>query len=291
MIEFDMPGHAASWCVGYPNICPSLTCLQPLNPASNLTFPLITSLLKECATGEATVDRQALFPYGLLHLGGDEVSYTCWEQSAAITAWEQQQGLDGSEDVYAYFVNQVATITRNLNRLPVQWVEVFEHFGSALNQDTIVHVWKEKTTLDGVLKAGYRALLSNQDDWYLDHLSTTWATMYLNEPTSGLSAASDPKLILGGESCMWGETVDASDLQNTVWPRAAAVAEVLWTPYEVIYPTANASDVDLATVEDRLETFRCLLTQRGIGAAPVTNTQARYQPKEPGSCYAQRRRM
>ena len=29
-----------------------------------------------------------------------------------------------------------------------------------------------------------------------------------------------------GESCMWAETVDPSDLHNTVWPRAAAVAEV-----------------------------------------------------------------
>lgn len=87
---------------------------------------------------------------------------------------------------------------------------------------------------------------------------------------------------------MWGETVDPSDLQNTVWPRAAAVAEVLWTPYDQVYNGAN-STVDLAVVEDRLETFRCLLNQRGVSAAPVTNTQARYQPKEPGSCYVQRR--
>lgn len=47
--------------------------------------------------------------------------------------------------------------------------------------------------------------------------------------------------ITAGESCMWGETVDPSDLHNTVWPRAAAVAEVLWTPYEVIYPTNTST--------------------------------------------------
>ena len=127
---------------------------------------------------------------------------------------------------------------------------------------------------------------------------------------------------------MWAETVDPSDLHNTVWPRAAAVAEVLWTPVDVIYP--NGIDTgkawscswyllfyrytlyyiyifiiyycililphhtvapDLATAEDRLETFRCLLTRRGISAAPVTNTQARYQPKEPNSCFVQRRRI
>lgn len=89
---------------------------------------------------------------------------------------------------------------------------------------------------------------------------------------------------------MWGETVDPSDLMNTVWPRAAAVAEVLWTAQASVYDGADGT-VDLTKVEDRLETFRCLLTQRGVAAAPVTNTQARYAPKEPGSCYAQRRRL
>ena len=81
---------------------------------------------------------------------------------------------------------------------------------------------------------------------------------------------------------MWGETVDASDLDSTIWPRAAAVSERLWT-------TLSSIGTDMTVVEDRLETFRCLLNQRGIGAAPVTNVRARYQPREPGSCYAQRR--
>ena len=22
MVEFDMPGHAGSWCTGYPEVCP-----------------------------------------------------------------------------------------------------------------------------------------------------------------------------------------------------------------------------------------------------------------------------
>lgn len=95
MIEFDMPGHAASWCAGYPEICPSPSCLQPLNPASELTFPLISSLLGE-STGNVT--GKGLFPYTLLHLGGDEVSYTCWERSPEVQQWEKDQGFaTGSE--------------------------------------------------------------------------------------------------------------------------------------------------------------------------------------------------
>jgi hypothetical protein len=39
---------------------------------------------------------------------------------------------------------------------------------SALDHNTVVHVWKAKSTLDGVLAAGYHALLSNEDQWYLE---------------------------------------------------------------------------------------------------------------------------
>ncbi len=36
-------------------------------------------------------------------------------------------------------------------RVPVQWVEVFEHFNASLDKDTVVHVWKDKDTLDLVV--------------------------------------------------------------------------------------------------------------------------------------------
>ncbi len=54
----------ALWYVGYPELCPLPNCKEPLNPASNLTLQVINGLVSESAT---------LFPYGLLHLGGDEV--------------------------------------------------------------------------------------------------------------------------------------------------------------------------------------------------------------------------
>ena len=52
VVEFDMPGHAASWCKGYPRVCPSKDCPQPLNVADNATFDLIASVLKECTGGQ-----------------------------------------------------------------------------------------------------------------------------------------------------------------------------------------------------------------------------------------------
>jgi hexosaminidase len=89
---------------------------------------------------------------------------------------------------------------------------------------------------------------------------------------------------------MWGETVDPSDLDQTIWPRAAAVAERLWSPKDAL-PAAGAvwGEDEMTEVESRLQTFRCLLTQRGIAAAPVLNKMGRNAPPNPGSCYSQRR--
>ena len=47
LLLFHPTGHAASWCTGYPEICPSASCTQPLNVANNKTFDVITGLLME----------------------------------------------------------------------------------------------------------------------------------------------------------------------------------------------------------------------------------------------------
>jgi hexosaminidase len=198
---------------------------------------------------------------------------------------------NGSEAVYEYFVDRAATIARSQARTPVQWVEVYEHFTNKLSNDTVVHVWKEKETMTKVIMDGYRTILSDQDVWYLDHLDVSWESFYLNEPTAELPDDANANLILGGEACMWGETVDPSDVDATIFPRAAAFAERMWTSQSVILPEStfwlpNNHDA----IEDRLEQFRCLLQERAIGAAPVRNQKAREAPPKPGSCFVQRRK-
>ena len=63
---------------------------------------------------------------------------------------------------------------------PVQWVEVFEHFGSDLDNNTIIHIWKDKKTMTDVISAGYRALLSDNDRWYLGKYIVSFLSMNIH---------------------------------------------------------------------------------------------------------------
>ena len=266
--EFDTPGHAGSWCVGYPDICPSANCTQPLNPATNKTFDLISTLLKESS---------GIFTDDYIHLGGDEVREKCWESVPAVADWLKEKNYT-TDDAYKYFVTRTHAITSALGRKSIFWEEVFNHFGGELEKDTIFQVWLNHATAAKIVAEGYHCILSNNNKWYLPHLQVSWQDMYLNDPFSGITEPAQQKLVLGGEACMWGETVDDSDLFNTVWPRAAAVAERLWSP-----AWAN----NTFDFMPRLSNFRCLLNARGYSAAPVHNNVARSAPPQPGSCMYQ----
>eukprot|EP00656_Telonema_subtile_P016112 TRINITY_DN1849_c0_g1_i1.p1 TRINITY_DN1849_c0_g1~~TRINITY_DN1849_c0_g1_i1.p1 ORF type:complete len:519 (+),score=106.62 TRINITY_DN1849_c0_g1_i1:215-1771(+) len=282
IVEFDMPGHAGSWCVGYPEICPSPTCTQPLNVANNFTFTLIDGLLGDCTGRKASTkgSPSGLFPDDFLHLGGDEVDTSCWTKTASVAAWLTAQNMT-ADDGYAYFAHKVSEIAIAQGRSPVQWSEVYDHFKTKLDKRTIVHIWKGNTNVTEVVANGYQVLLNvgyDADSWYLDNLAVNWSAVYSNEPCTGVPDDLCP-MILGGHGEMWGETVDASDVQQTVWPRLAAIAERLWSPRDQVG--------DIPSALPRIEEFRCLLNRRGIDSAPVNNANARASPPGPGSCLVQ----
>jgi N-acetyl-beta-hexosaminidase len=83
--ELDTPGHTLSWGKGYPDLL--TRCydshsqptgeLGPINPARRETYALLWRLLREVAR---------MFPDAYLHLGGDEVDFSCWEVRASSSS-------------------------------------------------------------------------------------------------------------------------------------------------------------------------------------------------------------
>ncbi|KAJ9669871.1 hypothetical protein PVL29_026440 [Vitis rotundifolia] len=269
LAEIDVPGHALSWGTGYPSLWPSKDCQQPLDVSKEFTFKVIDGILS---------DFSKTFKYRFVHLGGDEVNTSCWTETPRIRKWLRQHGLDTS-GAYQYFVLRAQKIALSHGYEIINWEETFNDFGSKLSRKTVVHNWLGGGVAEKVVAAGLRCIVSNQDKWYLDHLDAPWEGFYMNEPLTNITNHQQQKLILGGEVCMWGEHIDASDIEQTIWPRAAAAAERLWSAYDNLAK-------DPSQVFGRLAHFRCLLNQRGVAAAPLVGP-GRVAPEEPGSCYKQ----
>jgi hexosaminidase len=164
----------------------------------------------------------ALFPDPYFHIGGDEIDETQWKASGRIQAFAKKHGFKTSPDLHSYFNRRIQAILKKHGKIMIGWDEIL-HDG--IEPSAVIQSWRGKDSLAEAAKKGYRGILSS--GYYLDHLNTA-AFHYQNDP------GEDPGgHILGGEACMWTEYVDTETVDSRIWPRAAAVAERLWSPADV----------------------------------------------------------
>uniref|UniRef100_A0A8C2F6D8 Beta-hexosaminidase n=1 Tax=Cyprinus carpio TaxID=7962 RepID=A0A8C2F6D8_CYPCA len=273
--EFDTPGHTESWGNGqldlltpcYSGSSPSGT-FGPVNPILNSSYDFMTQFFKEIST---------VFPDAYIHLGGDEVDFRCWESNPDIQKFMAQQGfgtdysklesfyIQRTQSVILYYSsleNRLLDIVAATKKGYMVWQEVFDN-GVKLKDDTVVEVWmgnKMEEELQNVTRAGFTTILSAP--WYLDYISygQDWQHYYKVEPLSFPGTDAQKKLVIGGEACLWGEYVDATNLTPRLWPRASAVAERLWS---------DKSVTDVGNAYNRLVQHRCRMVKRGIPAEPL----------------------
>src|SRR5207244_8370335 len=97
----------------------------------------------------------------------------------------------------------------------------------------LIQSWRGQASLAQAAKGGYSGILSS--GYYLD-LAWSTARHYGVDPMTGPTANltdEEKKFILGGEACMWAEYVSPENIDSRIWPRAAAIAERLWSPQNV----------------------------------------------------------
>ena len=140
-----------------------------------------------------------------------------------------------------------------------------------LPKDVVVQSWRGFDSLAAGAKAGYSSILSA--GYYLNLMSTA-AAHYMVDPlpqANGLTPEEQAR-ILGGEACMWNEQTTARDIDSRIWPRAAAIAERLWSPRDV----DNVDDMyrRLAVESLRLEALGLThISQEGVSLRQLAGTR------------------
>jgi hexosaminidase len=169
---------------------------------------------------------------------------------------------------------------------------------------TPAQIAQENAVMGGLapelIKKGYEVVLSNSDHLYLDCGSSGWVKPggywcpnyhewygiydYMNtaldtwadtnETATGLFVTKDEAMgkVLGAEVCAWSEEMDEQNLEVKIWPRAAALAESLWSHLETGWYEADW----------RMQHNRRRMVQRGIRAEPLQTEWCLQQ--KPYSC-------
>ena len=288
--EVDVPGHTASWNLGYPGVVADSWAaivernanygenVPCLNPANELTWKLLASVLKE--VGETFGD--------YVHVGGDEVRTRAWYESKEyedIKKWMADNKIDNLEDLEHHFNNVAQKHVIDNGKTPIVWEEVYSH--QYADKKSIIHVWFDPRLIKLAVDDGYKVIISA--GYYLDrqmplcvsydkentcmntHSMWVWTNrdMYSYDPVKSFTEE-ELQNVLGGEGCSWGESVDEQNFFDRVFQRYSAIAERLWSDKSITDPNSH---------EVRASYLRCLDLRRGlfVGTGPLYHSYCEYK--------------
>jgi hexosaminidase len=245
--EFDLPGHSTAWFIGHPELASGTGpyaierkwgIFDPaMDPTNEKVYKFLDEFIGEMAK---------LFPDHFFHVGGDEVNGKEWDANPKIQEFIRAHDLKGNAGLQHYFNKKLQAIVTKHGKSMVGWDEVLD---PTLPKDIVIQSWRGQASLAEAAKQGYRGILSN--GYYLD-LGWSAARHYAVDPLSdaaGNLSAEEKARVLGGESCMWSEYVDAENIDSRIWPRNAAIAERLWSPQELRDPVSMYARMQVLSAE------------------------------------------
>lgn len=249
--EIEMPGHSQAAVAAYPYLGNFGDTIKPwtmwgvtnyiLNP-SDTTIKFMQDVLTEV---------MGLFPGPFIHIGGDEAPKLQWRNSpraqrlidalAIRDPGDSPTAFKSEDRLQSWFTTKMdAFLTANGRRL-VGWDEILE---GGLAPNAVVMSWRGLQGGITAARAGHDAIMTPQQYTYFDHYQASrdseplsiggflpLDSVYLYEPVPADLEPQYAKHILGAQAQVWTEYIEGpKQVEYMAYPRAAALAEVLWTP-------------------------------------------------------------
>jgi hexosaminidase len=239
--EIDIPGHSQAAIASYPWL--GVTGKRP--PVST-DWGINTWLLKpDTRTLQFVYDVMdevmKLFPSKYIHVGGDEAAKDQWQASAEVRAHMKRLGLKDMNALQGWFTTQIANYLSQHGRTAVGWDDILD---GKVPGSAVVMSWHEPKDALQAIEQGHDVVMASSPTLYLDHYQSdlhdeppgrpgveSLEDVYDYDPVPEGADAAQAEHILGVQANLWTEYMPTfARVQHAVFPRAAALAEVAWSP-------------------------------------------------------------
>ena len=249
--EIDVPAHSMAALAAYPELsCTPGTYAvnvgeefqvwdsmgnralidNTLCPANEKVYEFLDKVFSEVAK---------LFPFEYIHVEGDEAAKNFWQKSEQVKELMQREGFKNMEEVQSYFMKRVGKIVQSKGKKMIGWDEILQ---GGLAPNAAVMSWRGMKGGIDAAKQGHHVVMAPLDYTYVDLMQgdpyvepPEFATLLLDQSYKfePVPEGIDPKLILGGEACLWSEhNTNMRAGEYLLWPRSMSVAESVWSPKE-----------------------------------------------------------
>ncbi|GAB4033951.1 glycoside hydrolase family 20 protein [Spirosoma gilvum] len=245
--EIELPGHALAALASYPElgcspqkgyqVATKWGVFEDVFCPTEKTFTFLEDVLTEV---------MALFPGPYIHIGGDECPKTVWRQSAFCQQLIRREKLKNVNELQRYFIKRIDRFVTSKGRRIIGWDEILEGASPKLQLSPQATVMSWRGIRQGIQAARqhHDVIMTPGQFCYFDHLQgdpqqeptgfgglLPLAKVYSYDPTPAGLSPEEASHILGSQGNLWTEYISTQQqVEYMLWPRAAALAEVVWTP-------------------------------------------------------------
>jgi hexosaminidase len=226
--EIDMPGHMMAAINSYPFLTANgenkwgETFTTPICPCKETTFEFAENVFSEI---------MEIFPSKYVHIGGDEVDRTSWEQADSCKALLGKLDIHTTGELQSYFINRMEKFFNSKGRKLIGWDEILE---DGISSTAMVMYWRTWVP-DAPVKAaknGNQVVMSPGNPLYFDYAPdrNSLYNVYHFNPIPAKLTSVEAQGIIGAQANTWSEMIPTeSRADYMIFPRMTALAEMLWT--------------------------------------------------------------
>jgi hexosaminidase len=255
--EIEMPGHALAALAAYPELgctpgpfaaAPTFGIFEDVFCPQEETFEFLQNVLLEV---------MELFPGEYVHVGGDEAPKKRWEESPIAQEVIRREGLGDEHELQSWFIRRIERFLNRHGRKLIGWDEIVE---GGLSPTATVMYWRDQRDAGVGVKLeedpmrvataqGNDVIMTPNQTFYFDHYQidpteregqplaigrlTTLDEVYAYDPIAADLTSAQAEHVIGAQANVWTEYMKTPDhVEYMVFPRALALAEVVWSPKE-----------------------------------------------------------